>query len=90
MESKGDVKVPTLGDMVSAETRTAAVDSPVMHPNPMLPFLLGAAVGGAAGAVVGTLLSKQTTQLVASLIGVVDRRLTDADEGEPRFDLLLQ
>jgi len=70
--------------------RTAGAEEPAPHLNPVVPFLLGAAVGGAAGAVAGTLLGRQTTQFVASLIGVVDRRLTRAEEGEPRFDLLLQ
>ncbi|MEA2515156.1 MAG: hypothetical protein QOJ59_4645 [Thermomicrobiales bacterium] len=56
----------------------------------LLPFLLGAAVGGVAGAVVGTVLSQHTTQLVATLIGVVDRRLHEADRERLKFELLLQ
>ncbi len=82
--------MPLTQEMDNKMVRTAGADGSAPHLNPVVPFLLGAAVGGAAGAVAGTLLGRQTTQLVASLIGVVDRRLTRAEEGEPRFDLLLQ
>lgn len=58
--------------------------------DPLLPFLLGAAVGGVAGAVVGTVLSQHTTHLVATLIAVVDRRLHEADRERLKFELLLQ
>ena len=56
----------------------------------VVPFLFGTAVGGVAGAVVGTLLSHHMTHLIAALIGHIDRRLSDANEDEPRFELLLQ
>ena len=56
----------------------------------LLPFLLGAAVGGVAGAVVGTVLSQHTTHLVAAAIAVVDRRLHEADRERLKFELLLQ
>lgn len=82
--------MPLTREMDNEAFRTPGANATASHLNPVLPFLLGAAVGGAAGAVAGTLLGKQTTQLVASLIGVVDRRLTRSEEGEPRFDLLLQ
>jgi len=55
-----------------------------------VPFLVGAAVGGVAGAIVGTVLSQHTTQLVATVIGVVDRRLHEADRERLKFELLLQ
>jgi hypothetical protein len=55
-----------------------------------IPFLLGAAVGGVAGAVVGTVLSQHTTHLIATVIGVVDRRLHEADRERLKFELLLQ
>lgn len=58
--------------------------------DPLLPFLVGAAVGGIAGAVVGTILSQRTTHLVAALISVVDRRLHEADRERLKFELLLQ
>lgn len=54
------------------------------------PFFTGALVGSLAGAVAGTLLSQHTTHLVAALIDIVDRRLTDAEREKIRFDLLLQ
>ncbi len=82
--------MPLTRGMDNETLRTPGVEGASPQLNPVLPFLLGAAVGGAAGAVAGTLLGRQTTQLVASLIGVVDRRLTRSEEGEPRFDLLLQ
>ncbi len=82
--------MPLTREMDNEAFRTPGAKAAASHFNPVLPFLLGAAVGGAAGAVAGMLLGKQTTQLVASLIGVVDRRLTRSEEGEPRFDLLLQ
>jgi len=56
----------------------------------VVPFLLGTAVGGVAGAVVGTALSHHTTHLIAAMIGHLGRRLSDADRDEPRFELLLQ
>ncbi|MDP9367643.1 MAG: hypothetical protein M3Q03_05115 [Chloroflexota bacterium] len=82
--------MPLTRGMDNETLRAPGTEAAASHLNPVLPFLLGAAVGGAAGAVAGTLLGKQTTQLVASLIGVVDRRLARSEEGEPRFDLLLQ
>jgi tetrahydromethanopterin S-methyltransferase subunit C len=59
-------------------------------PDAWLPFLLGAAVGGVAGAVVGTVLSEHTTHLIATMIAVVDRRLHEADRERLKFELLLQ
>jgi len=60
-----------------------------MGTSPVIPFLLGTAVGGLAGAVVGTLLSGHAAQLFTALIEVVDRRDT-GEEGRPKFELLLQ
>jgi hypothetical protein len=60
------------------------------EPDALLPFLLGAAVGGVAGAVVGTVLSQHTTHLLAAVIAVVDRRLHEADRERLKFELLLQ
>ena len=54
------------------------------------PFLLGAAVGGIAGAVVGTLLGGATRSLAIGLVKLLGRRLTDAEREELRFELLLQ
>lgn len=55
-----------------------------------VPFLVGTVVGGLAGAVAGTLLSAQTTHLVASLIDAVERRVSDADREALRWELMLQ
>jgi hypothetical protein len=65
---------------------TAIEDDPAA----LVPFLLGAAVGGVAGAVVGTVLSQHTMQLIAAVIAVVDRRLHEADRERLKFELLLQ
>ena len=54
------------------------------------PFLVGAAVGVAAGAVAGTLLSQRTRRLLVGLFHLFSRRLTDAEREELRFELLLQ
>jgi len=56
----------------------------------VVPFLVGTAVGGVAGAVAGTLLSAQTGHLVAALIEAVGRRGSTGDRDQPRFELLLQ
>ena len=56
----------------------------------VVPFLLGTAVGGVAGAVAGTLLSHHAMHLLAALIGHVERRLSHAERDTPRFELLLQ
>ena len=57
---------------------------------PLVPFLLGAAVGGIAGAVVGTLLSQHTTHLIAALAATIDRRLHDSERERLRLELMLQ
>ncbi len=56
----------------------------------VVPFLIGTAVGGVAGALAGTLLSAHTTQLVAALIEAVGRRGHEASRDELRFELMLQ
>ena len=57
--------------------------------SPVVPFLLGTAVGGLAGAVVGTLLSGHAAHLFSALIEVVERRDAE-DRARPKFELLLQ
>jgi branched-subunit amino acid ABC-type transport system permease component len=57
--------------------------------NPVVPFLLGTAVGGLAGAVVGTLLSGHATHLVATILEIVDRR-DDQNKRRPKFEFMLQ
>ncbi len=74
--------------MTMNETGEGA-DSTPTHPV-VVPFLIGAAVGGLAGAIVGTLLSDHMSHAVAALIGLLDRRLSSTDRDELRFDLLLQ
>jgi uncharacterized membrane protein YfcA len=66
--------------------RVASADDPAA----LVPFLLGAAVGGVAGAVVGTMLSQHTMHAIAAAIAVVDRRLHEADRERLKFELLLQ
>lgn len=57
--------------------------------NPVVPFLLGTAIGGLAGAVVGTLLSGHAAHLFSALVDVVERRDSN-DRSRPKFELLLQ
>jgi uncharacterized protein (DUF2062 family) len=54
------------------------------------PFVTGAVVGSVAGAAVGVLLSQHVAHLIASFVGVMDRKLSDAERERVRFDLLLQ
>jgi len=54
------------------------------------PFIAGAMVGGVAGAAAGVLLSQHVGHLIASFIGVMDRKLSEAERERVRFDLLLQ
>ena len=72
--------------------RSSLMDDLTPHrsASPVVPFLVGTAVGGVAGGLAGTLLSKHTIHLVAVIIGAVDRRLSAADRDELRFELLLQ
>ncbi|MCC6313383.1 MAG: YtxH domain-containing protein [Thermomicrobiales bacterium] len=53
-------------------------------------FLLGASIGGIAGAVVGTLLSGATRNLIAHAADVCGRRVPPSERDELRFELLLQ
>lgn len=55
---------------------------------PLLTFFLGTAVGGIAGAVVGSLLSGHLASLVSGMLGIVERK--SGKDQEPPFDLLLQ
>ena len=56
----------------------------------LVPFLVGTAVGGVAGALVGTLLSAYTAQAVAALVHVAGRRSVERDRERLRFELMLQ
>ncbi len=52
----------------------------------LLPFLLGALVGGAAGAVFGVLLAPY----VASVRSLAGKALRRGGSNQPKFELLLQ
>ncbi len=56
----------------------------------LVPFLIGTAVGGLAGALLGTLLSAYTAQAVAALIHVAGRRSVERDRERLKFELMLQ
>lgn len=58
--------------------------------SPVVPFLLGTAVGATVGAIAGTLLSRYGVHLVAAMIGAVDRRISRDERDQLRFELLLQ
>lgn len=55
----------------------------------LAPFLLGTAIGGFAGALLGTLLSAYTAQAVAALIHFTGRRSVERDR-ERLNELMLQ
>lgn len=56
----------------------------------LAPFLAGAALGGAAGMLLGTLLSAYTAQAVAALIHFTGRRSVERDRERLKFELMLQ
>jgi hypothetical protein len=56
----------------------------------LVPFLAGAALGGVAGALLGTLLSAYTAQAVAALIHFTGRRSVGRDQERLKFELMLQ
>jgi hypothetical protein len=56
----------------------------------LAPFLAGAALGGAAGVLLGTLLSAYTAQAVAALIHFTGRRSVERDRERLKFELMLQ
>lgn len=58
-------------------------------PSAVVPFLVGAAVGGLAGAVAGALLSGYTSHVLAAVINIADRRSSHDDE-RLKFEFLLQ
>ena len=85
-----DTKPPVTSNGNRSGTTQVPAPAAALTRDVVVPFLIGTAVGGVAGAVAGTLLSNQTSHLVAALIDLVDRRLTDAERDKLRFELLLQ
>ena len=57
---------------------------------PIVPFLIGTAVGATAGAIAGTLMSRYGVHLIAAMIGAIDRRASRDERDKLRFELLLQ
>lgn len=57
-------------------------------PRPVVPFLLGALVGGLAGTVLGSLVAGLLGDAISSLFRSVSRKVNTKDQ--PPFDLLLQ
>ena len=57
-------------------------------PRPVLPFLLGALVGGLAGTVLGSLVAGLLGDAISGLFRSVSRKVNNKDQ--PPFDLLLQ
>ena len=53
-------------------------------------FVLGAALGTLAGALLGTFLSPHTRAYLVGLYQLVSRRLSSAERDKLRFELLLQ
>lgn len=65
----------------------ASIPSPG-RPRPVLPFLLGALLGGVAGTVLGSLVAGLLGDAISGLFRSVSRRVNHKDQ--PPFDLLLQ
>lgn len=74
---------------MSSHDRNGARNDSAVGRGPVVPFLLGTAVGGIAGAVVGTLLSGHAIHFFTTLMDVVERREA-GDKRRPKFELLLQ
>ena len=77
--------------------RSSQSSNPHDRPSPpravgesIVPFLLGTALGGLAGAIAGTLLSHRTRSLLVALIQLSERRLSAAEREQLQFELLLQ
>ena len=67
----------------------------VPHPDapprsPVAPFVVGAAIGGIAGTIVGTALSPYTRGMIVGLYHHISRRLSSTERDQLRFELLLQ
>jgi hypothetical protein len=56
----------------------------------VVPFLVGTAVGGVAGAIAGALLCHQTAALATAVLDLIDRRHNEEERERLRFDLMLQ
>ena len=67
---------------------TLASYSPTGSQRPILPFLLGALVGGVAGTVLGSLVAGLLGDAISGLFRSVSRKVNPNDQ--PPFDLLLQ
>lgn len=76
---------------MSSGKRNAAQSISAGHhgSTPVVPFLLGTAVGGLAGAAVGILLSGQAAHLLTFVIDVVERR-EGHDRNRPKFEWMVQ
>lgn len=61
---------------------------PTGNQRPVLPFLLGALVGGVAGTVLGSLVAGLLGDAISGLFRSVSRKVNPNDQ--PPFDLLLQ
>jgi outer membrane lipoprotein SlyB len=55
-----------------------------------VPFLLGAVVGGLAGAVIGAALGRYSSHAFLTIVNAVDKRAGRSKRDRPRFELLLQ
>lgn len=77
------------GNVATVET-VESLTQPRRNGGPLVPFLIGAAVGASAGAVAGMLMSRYGVHLIAAMIGALDRRDSRDDRDKLRFELLLQ
>ena len=71
-------------------TPTERVSNGVEEQSVALPFLLGAVVGGLAGAVIGAALGRYSSHAFLTIVNAVDKRAGRSKRDRPRFELLLQ
>lgn len=77
------------------EPNEALTFEPLVDPRPSRRsptslFVIGAMIGGIAGAIVGTALSPYTRGLIVGLYHLINRRLSSSERDQLRFELLLQ
>lgn len=69
---------------------TETESAPDAGSSTVVAFFIGTAIGGVAGAVVGTLLSPYTADTLSSVYSSISKRLPGNRSDRPKFELLLQ
>ena len=66
--------------------------APTSRSGPSRPivFSVGVGIGALGGMVLGTLVGKHVVHLLSMVVGLIDRRLSGANDERLNFELLLQ